>query len=137
MTARGALALFAMTVLLAGCQRDEMPEAPEGAALFAENCAICHGRTGQGDGPLAKDLALPPPDLRGITRRAGGSFPRAEVLSQIDGYTRTGTSAGPNMPEFGALLRSPLVPVDTGDGVMTPTPRSLVALMVYIESLQN
>jgi hypothetical protein len=40
------------------------------------------------------------------------------------------------MPEFGALLDGDLVPLDTGDGVLTPTPRKLVALLEYIESAQ-
>ena len=31
-----------------------------GAALFAANCASCHGETGAGDGPLADSLPAPP-----------------------------------------------------------------------------
>jgi putative copper export protein/mono/diheme cytochrome c family protein len=34
-----------------------------GEALFAQNCASCHGPDGQGDGPAAKDLQPPPADL--------------------------------------------------------------------------
>jgi putative copper export protein/mono/diheme cytochrome c family protein len=34
-----------------------------GEALFAQNCATCHGPDGHGDGPAAKDLQPPPPDL--------------------------------------------------------------------------
>ena len=67
--------------------------------------------------------------------RNGDVFPRAKVLSTIDGYARSEMD-GPNMPEFGALLQGDLVPLDTGDGVMTPTPRKLVALLKYIESIQ-
>ncbi len=32
----------------------------QGAALFAANCASCHGETGAGDGPLADSLPAPP-----------------------------------------------------------------------------
>lgn len=32
-----------------------------GEALFAQNCAACHGETGQGDGPAASYLTDPPP----------------------------------------------------------------------------
>ncbi len=35
-----------------------------GAALFAANCAVCHGATGAGDGPGAAGLPRPPADLR-------------------------------------------------------------------------
>ena len=35
----------------------------QGAALFARNCAACHGDTGHGDGPAGIGLAIPPADL--------------------------------------------------------------------------
>jgi mono/diheme cytochrome c family protein len=31
-----------------------------GNDLFLERCAICHGRTGVGDGPMAKGITNPP-----------------------------------------------------------------------------
>ena len=34
-----------------------------GRELFATNCALCHGETGEGDGPAASGLAKPPADL--------------------------------------------------------------------------
>jgi mono/diheme cytochrome c family protein len=34
-----------------------------GAALFARDCAVCHGAEGRGDGKLAKTLAVPPANL--------------------------------------------------------------------------
>ena len=115
-----------------------MPLPPEGAALYAENCAMCHGPAGRGDGPLAAGQDPAPPDLTRIAARAGGDFPRAEVLSTIDGYTRMDAAeAGPGMPEFGLLLRGETVPVDVGDDRLTPVPRPLAALMVYLESIQE
>ncbi len=35
----------------------------DGAALFPQNCAMCHGPEGHGDGPAAKGLPVPPADL--------------------------------------------------------------------------
>ena len=35
----------------------------EGAALYPQHCAGCHGAVGRGDGPDARGLAVPPADL--------------------------------------------------------------------------
>lgn len=121
--------------LIAACTPEEMPQASDGRALFMENCAICHGADAKGNGPMARAMEQAPPDLTLIAVRNGGEFPRVEVLSTIDGYTKADLNV-PDMPEFGALLEGDLVPLDTGDGVMTPTPRKLVALLEYLESIQ-
>jgi len=119
----------------AACVQDvSMPDAREGAALYAENCAQCHGATGKGDGPWAAGMSPPPTDLTQLG--SGETFPRRHVLSVIDGYDRTGLP-GQEMPEFGLLLEGETVPVDVGDGVLTPTPRPLAALMAYLESIQE
>ena len=122
-------------LLLTACAPEEMPAASDGRALFMENCAVCHGTDAKGDGTMARAMETAPPDLTLISVRNGGTFPVVKVLSTIDGYTKTSLS-GPGMPEFGALLEGDLVPLDTGDGVLTPTPRKLVALLEYIESIQ-
>lgn len=137
MTYFGRLGLgCAALAVLAACQPKEMPEAEEGRRLYAENCALCHGPAGAGDGPVAAGLKPAPADLTRISARNDGDFPRAEVLSMLDGYTRVDLP-GDGMPEFGELLRGDLIPVDVGDGRQTPTPRKLVALMEYLESIQQ
>ena len=98
-----------------------------------KNCAQCHGSSGTGDGPWADAYDPPPANLTQLSQN--GVFPRARVLSIIDGYDRSGLP-GKKMPEFGALLEGETVPVDVGDGMLTPTPRPLAALMVYLESIQ-
>lgn len=127
-------------LVLGACALAEMPGSDEGAALFAANCAMCHGADARGRGELAAGIRAEsghwPADLTRIARRNGGQFPRAKVLSYIDGYTR-GRLKGQNMPEFGLLLEGPTVPVDTGDGVLSPVPRPLAALMVYLETIQR
>lgn len=123
-------------VALAGCMEAEMPGASDGRALFMENCAICHGADAKGNGEMARAMTKPPKDLTLIALRHGDSFPRARMMSIIDGYAKSDLS-GPGMPEFGDLLSGDLVPFDSGDGVMTPTPRKLVALLEYLESVQE
>ena len=128
------IVIMSIVAGLAACATVSMPEAPEGQVLFAENCAQCHGATGQGDGPWATSFSPRPADLTQLTEN--GEFPRVRVLSVIDGYDRTGLP-GKEMPEFGLLLKGDTVPIDVGDGVLTPTPRPLAALLAYLESIQN
>lgn len=125
------IALPALALLAACAADDEMPGPEEGAMLFADNCTACHEYRGQGATLAGGQVA---PDLTRISARNGGEFPRARVLSQIDGYGRGKVSAD-IMPEFGALLEGDLVPVDV-DGTLTPTPRPLAALLTYLESIQ-
>ena len=54
----------------------------------------------------------------------------------IDGYHRA-RMPGQEMPEFGLLLEGETVPMDTGDGVMSPVPRPLAALVTYLERIQR
>ncbi|MBV1867911.1 MAG: cytochrome c, partial [Marinosulfonomonas sp.] len=98
--------------VMLGCVQADMPEAAEGRTLFLDNCAVCHGLSGQGDGAMAGVLDPAPADLTTISTRGGGAFPKARVLSVIDGYTRM-QRTGPDMPEFGLLLLGDTVPVDT------------------------
>ncbi|MBN9885850.1 c-type cytochrome [Salipiger abyssi] len=121
---------------IAACVPNEMPQASDGRGLFMEYCAVCHGEDGKGDGEMARATTTPPKNLTLISLRHGDRFPRAKVLSTIDGYARSDLD-GPGMPEFGELLDGDLVPLDTGDGTMTPTPRKLVALLEYLESIQQ
>lgn len=135
MLRRGSAALAVAGVLaLAACQTQ--PEV-SGRALFHDYCAGCHGADGKGDGPAAIGLARKPADLTRIAARNGGVFPRVKVMSWIDGFTRAGKHGGQVMPVFDPLLTGPDVLVDTGGGVMTPTPVQLVALADYVEGLQK
>lgn len=134
MTTIPRFALAAMALSVAACTMPGMPEAPEGERLFVENCAACHGADARGAGPETLGLGKVPPDLTLLAQGNGGVFPTAEVLSTIDGYVE-GTHSGRTMPEFGASLGGMLVPLEV-DGVLTPTPRALVALLRYLEEVQ-
>ena len=133
---RSRLALCALLPALGlfACTMPEMPEAPEGAALFADHCAACHGPNATGAGQESLGLGKVSPDLTRLAASRDGVFPTAEVLSTIDGYAQ-GTHVDRAMPEFGAELGGDLIPLDV-DGVLTPTPRALVALLRYLESVQ-
>lgn len=122
-----------LAMLAAGCT-----PAPEvtGRALYTDYCAGCHGADGRGTGPAAAGLRRHPADLTGISARNGGVFPRMQVMSMIDGFSRAKRHGGV-MPVFDPIFEGPLVPFDSGDGIATPTPEGLIALAAYIETLQR
>ncbi|MBH3311051.1 cytochrome c/FTR1 family iron permease [Pseudomonas mosselii] len=73
------------------------PDPARGAALYAQNCAICHGDTGLGDGPAGIGLEPAPADLRD-TRRL-------DQLSLFDLYNTLGLGIeGTEMPSFAEQL---------------------------------
>jgi cytochrome c oxidase cbb3-type subunit 2 len=82
--------------------RDE--SARRGKVLFARNCAACHGRSGHGDGPGARDVDPRPRDLTTTYYRfrstPSGSPPSAEDLKRT---IRRGLP-GSAMPAFGEVF---------------------------------
>jgi mono/diheme cytochrome c family protein len=68
----------------------------QGQALFAQNCAACHGAAAKGDGPAAASLKRPPADLT-----TGHAIPHSD-----DDYLYwiTNGIAGTDMPPFGGKL---------------------------------
>lgn len=114
---------------------DERTSAANGAALYADNCAACHGAQGRGyDGP-ARDWT-PPPDLTALSQRNGGVFPEIAALATIFG-TPDHTNPGRTMPEFGAGDLGPTVIVEVEEGIGTPIPADLVALAEFLRSIQR
>jgi putative copper resistance protein D len=51
------------TSFYASTQPYAAPFIARGVPLYAENCSVCHGATGRGDGPLAGNLPIRPADL--------------------------------------------------------------------------
>ena len=61
-------------------------ESVAGNDVFAFYCASCHGRSGGGDGPVARSLKAPPPDLRLLARHNRGEFPRPRVETFVTSF---------------------------------------------------
>ncbi len=129
------LILLAPLALTACVPADPHPEV-SGRNAFLESCAACHGLDGRGNGPTAGGLDPRPADLTAIAARNGGAFPRAQVMSIIDGFNR-GSHISAAMPEFGATDLGPTVVVENPDGTGTPVPATLLALADYLESIQR
>lgn len=80
--------------------RNPVPASPltlqNGAQLFQKHCAVCHGESGRGDGPAAKDLKTPPADL--TDREEITRMPEGEIFWKV-AYGRD------PMPPFRRLMR--------------------------------
>lgn len=65
----------------------QAPDLARGAALYAEQCASCHGASGHGDGPGAKGLEPPPIAFTDVARaRERSLFGLYQVIGQgLDG----------------------------------------------------
>lgn len=120
----------------AGCVEQELDVSAEaGAMLFAENCAACHGADAKGAGEFGVQLFNIPPNLTRLSEQYEGVFPRDYVLGVIDGFHRDPAFSAA-MPEFGAGDLGPTVIVEE-DGLGTPIPARLLALVTWLETIQE
>lgn len=122
----------AACVLLGGMVVPSSPAATtvDGAALYLEYCAVCHGAEGRGDGPAAAALQKPPSDLTGLAAANGGAFPATMVYQLIDGRRLVLAHGDADMPIWGRRFAR------TGVSA-TEVERRVGALLDHLEGLQR
>jgi mono/diheme cytochrome c family protein len=77
----------------------------DGPALYRTYCAVCHGSSGKGGGPMAESFKVPPSDLTRIAARNGGEFPVARVEKIIAGDEELTKGHGTRtMPVWGPIF---------------------------------
>lgn len=131
----GVVAGFLAAGTIWACAPEE--RIPSGAELYGDYCAACHGADARGSATAAAQVGVPVPDLTTLAARNGGTFPLVRVMSKVDGYARGSSPGRAVMPELGHLLDGPLVRVETGGGVLTPTPLKLVSIADYLKQQQR
>lgn len=105
---------------------------PEGRDVYLRYCAECHGPDAHGG---AREGGSPAPDLTKIAERRGSVWPMLEVMSIIDGYTKS-TEPRADMPVIAELSDGELIMFDTGNGLEVTAPANLMAVVHYLESIQ-
>jgi len=102
-----------------------------GRDLFEFYCASCHGRDGNGKGPVAPALRVPPPDLTRIAARNDGVFPKARIEALLTGDRNIPPAHGSSdMPVWGPIFSA----LDSNDRMN----RVRIANIVdYIASIQT
>ncbi len=100
-----------------------------GADLFKEYCAVCHGSDAKGSGPAADALKKRPADLTQLSRKNSGSFPELHVMNFIKGQDVVAAHGSRDMPVWGSIFSQMS---SNQDLVQVRT----YALVKYIEQLQ-
>jgi mono/diheme cytochrome c family protein len=75
-----------------------------GAQMFKEYCAVCHGPSGKGDGPVATALKVPPPDLTTLAQRHDGKFPYDYVSNVLKNGVQNPAHGSGEMPVWGPIF---------------------------------
>lgn len=121
---------LAAGLLVAAGTAAQESERPPGWQDYTDHCAVCHGETGRGDGPLAGELRRPPRDLTQLAADNGGSFPETLVFRVIDGRRMVGAHGSSQMPVWGRRFRL--------EGASeSEIELRITALIDYLESLQR
>jgi mono/diheme cytochrome c family protein len=96
-TAAAAMLLGVTTAAMAADKPDW------GKREFESNCAVCHGKSGRGDGPYAGIVAdnQGGSDITQLSKRNGGVFPIYKVTQTIDGRNVVKAHGPRDMPIWG------------------------------------
>jgi mono/diheme cytochrome c family protein len=76
----------------------------DGAKIYRNYCASCHGVSGNGDGPVAPALKTKVPPLNTLSRRNHDTFPTARVQKIIAGDGDHAAHGSRDMPVWGPVF---------------------------------
>jgi len=112
-----------------------------GKREYDNNCAVCHGMSGKGDGPYAGIIDTRMPDITMLQKANGGVFPYDRVYQMIDGRLEVKAHGTRDMPIWGneynakaAEYYSDYIRQYNAEGFVRG---KLLALINYIYSLQQ
>lgn len=107
-----------------------------GRQEYRANCAICHGESGKGDGPMAKHLNTKPSNLTLISKRHYNQFPFWHIYSVVDGRADVELHGPRTMPVWGDRFRAEQGTEGPGPWIDLARGR-IWQLVVYLESIQE
>ncbi|MFT5124335.1 MAG: hypothetical protein ACI9TH_000407 [Kiritimatiellia bacterium] len=117
-----------------GPQTDGQPVSLSGETLFSTYCSACHGTRAIGDGPIAKLLKSPPPDLTTFARRRNGQFSYVELARFIDGRQDVSAHGSRIMPVWGKQFARTEEDPGERESVVSG---NLLELVLYLEAIQQ
>jgi mono/diheme cytochrome c family protein len=127
--------LVSMAISVSGQTTPQRPQPirpVDGATIFRNNCAACHGLEGKGDGPVSKVLKRNVPDLTRLSQRNGGVFPSTHVRTTITfgADNLLPTHGSKTMPIWGPIFHEIEFDQDLGNV-------RLETITKYLESIQR
>ena len=122
--------VLAPASLRAADSRPDAAAAAKGRVTYARYCVSCHGPQAKGDGPLARDLRIPVPDLTTLAQRNGGKFPQDRVVQVIQAGDTVRAHGTADMPAWGDAFKKTK---GTGEATVEAAIRNLSQ---YLRTLQ-
>ena len=77
-----------------------------GTEMYSNYCASCHGAKGNGEGPAATALKIPPTDLTTLSQKNGGVFPANHIAAVLRFGIENPAHGSSEMPIWGNLMSS-------------------------------
>ena len=107
---------------------------------FDTYCALCHGKTGKGDGPFGGLVTKKVPDLTVLSRNNGGVFPFDRTYGIVSGAADLPAHGTREMPIWGdhyaEKATRDLGPFYQQSDVSSYVRGKILALIGYISTLQ-
>jgi mono/diheme cytochrome c family protein len=129
--ATAVLASALLAPMLVAEAKPDSEAVAKGAIVYGRFCVACHGTGGLGDGPVAKDLSVPVPDLTTLAARNEGRYPHERVQRIIKSGEPLRGHGTPDMPAWGDAFKKT-------EGTDARTPEEAIrSLTHYIWSLQR
>lgn len=88
-------------ILMAGGSTGASAADDIGKREYDNNCAVCHGAMGKGDGPYAGIIDTRVPDITVLQKANNGVFPFDRVYQAIDGRIEIKAHGSRDMPIWG------------------------------------
>lgn len=111
-----------------------------GQREYNSNCAVCHGKSGKGDGPYKGMIAdnQGGSDITTLAKRNGGVFPFQRVTETIDGRVAVKAHGPRDMPIWGTdyLARAQGDYMDVPYDPEAYVRMRILALAEYVNRLQ-
>lgn len=133
---KAATMVTAATICFGAANADPIED---GARIYSERCAVCHGSAGAGDGTVGELFAVKPRDLSRLAADNNKVFPFSEVYQSIDGRRQIAGHGASEMPVWGTYFMDSAIddPTINDKNAKYITQGRILSLVYYLQSIQQ